>query len=330
MDEKSIYISLLKGAVFEPLSINDTVIKSIIDELDASQTIDYDLVYNQIISTYGDLLEPSQEQELLEHIHKLDDKRIRQMLGYIQTLYPIYFIEQLATRRKQIENIYQEISERNILIEDDEITALKKIESTQDFELGKIVFRKIKIQDNKAIIALHDESYAKIENHILGNSGNKLDAEEHWSDCFLEFRTKLRRKPSEKGYYAWRKKGIKTNKEAALITFFIGICKNRWIDKLRKRPDINISFIENYFFDERYDLDYDFDAYDDKLQLLSQLKEAIEKLSKTCQNIIKGKWLDELKSKELSQKIGLSTGYIDNEHVRCIKQLQKLMVKQNL
>ena len=76
--------------------------------------------------------------------------------------------------------------------------------------------------DKKVIQFIHDHYFKKIESFIKSNSGNHEDAKDVFQDALMTI-------------YIKSKNEDLSNLNCSFYTYLYAICKNLWLNKLRKR-----------------------------------------------------------------------------------------------
>lgn len=332
MTEQTLYTGLLKGAIIGTLPYANSLAETYANMIENGR-INYENkpnIFSELILYYGDMLEEEEERDLSVLLKSTNKQALTERLNNLERDYREYFLELISERREKVEIVYQDLTQREkIIIEDEEIKSIKKAESLADANSAGNILKKIARNENEAIMHLHQETFAKINHHIIQNSGTGDDAGDIWSKSSIEFRKKLDKRPREKGYYEWRPAKSKALNNASIYTFFLGICIRRWLDELKKRKveinpknsDLLIELSkENSETEEFYEQEY----------LKFKIRIAIQKLGETCQKIINGRWFggpfgEGLSSKELATETGLSEGYINNKHKSCLEQLREIL-----
>lgn len=331
MNEQTLYLNLLKGAIIGNLPYANYLATSYANLIKHGKIVNETKanIYPELIFYYGDMMDSKEENELEELLQNPDSQPLYKRLMLVESQYEDYFIEMISERRKTVERIYEDVTNRsNITISDDEILAIKRAESLKKaFDVG-LVWKKIQRNENEAIKNLYAQTFQKVNHHILQNSGDEEDSLDIWSNVQAEFKRKLTKLPEEKGYFQWRPVANNLIEKASIITFFIKICTMRWLDVLRKKKNENEhqkNILNEYLQDECESYDDDGNDF-----LKNRIRIAIEQLRIPCQKIVTGKWFggefgEGLTSRELSPLINYSPGTIDNLHGGCLDDLRKLL-----
>jgi DNA-directed RNA polymerase specialized sigma24 family protein len=333
MNEQTLYINLLKGAVIGTLPYANSLATSYADLIKNGKIVKEKKanIYPELIFYYGDMMDGEEEKELENLLQNTDNQTLCERLSNVESQYEDYFIEMISERRKIVERIYQDVTNRsNIAINDDEILAIKKSESLNNaFDAGQI-WKKIQRNENDAIKNLYTQTYQKVNHHILQNSGDEEDSVDIWSETQAEFRRKLNHSPDDKGYYQWRPVSNNSEEKASILTFFIGICRMRWRDILRMKNKIEAK--EDDVISEFYqqEIGNDLDDFYEQEHLKNRIRTAIKQLLNPCQEIVLGKWFggefgEGLTSKDLALQLNYKAGTIDNLHRGCLENLREIL-----
>lgn len=164
-------------------------------------------------------------------------------------------------------------------------------------------------KDSKAISMLYDKSFAKIKNHVKNNSGNVQDAEDLFQDAVVILY-----------------KYIKTNKfdySNDIDAFLFTICKNLWINTVKKRQKLNYSDDTN-MLDSFNTLPYEQTLIDNERELLIQ--NSFEKLGGRCKEVLNHVIYFDVTMKELAEKMNFSSeDSAKTQHYKCKQKLIALL-----
>lgn len=161
--------------------------------------------------------------------------------------------------------------------------------------------------DTKTLVNLYDKSFSSIKQFVLKNSGQPEDAE----DLFQEGLVVLYRKI----------KGGSLVLTCSLPTYVYSICRNIWLDQLRRvgkvgidkgtidggeeLVDLDSDTIETIYLNDRYAL------YQKHFQLLGE----------GCRKLLK-LFFDKVKMKEITEKMGFgSEQYTRKRKFKCKEKL---------
>ncbi len=174
------------------------------------------------------------------------------------------------------------------------------------------IVEEIKNDNNKVWQYMKITVYPMILNLVIKNSGNKEDAEDIYQQAIITVIRNIRDKPDFK----------LTSK---FSTYFFAICQNLNLKRInRKTPDYegDLSTIET-------NADDNIDDKISKLEAIKDLRFAISQLGEKCQKIIRLRDLEEMKFKEIGEKLGMKENTANQLHRRCLCELIKIMKKLN-
>jgi len=161
---------------------------------------------------------------------------------------------------------------------------------------------------NSALKTVYDAFFKKIEAYVTKNSGNSADVK----DVFQEGIMILYQNIINERFRA----------ESSLKTYFISICRNVWLQKLKhKKMWIN--------------KDADIEKADPDLEKefinVDTMRKAIGKLKDDCEKILIGFYYEAKSMNELAATFNLgSEQAAKNKKSRCLKYLVKLLEKKGL
>ena len=333
MTEQILYTGLLKGAIIGNLTYANALAEIYATQISSGKLTQPSIptIKSSIIEHYGVLMDQEEEDSFEELLLNPDRQMIINYLISLEKGYQEYFLDIISERRAKVEIVYQDVTERTQLnIKDDEVIAIKIAESNQDYLSAWKVCKQIKYNEIKSIDEFYLQTNDKVNHIVENNSGNEEQSAEIWVNTFTEFRKKLMKIPSQKGYYEWRPIDKGKQKKATIHTFFIGMCYLRWLDFLRKKK-ITIVQKPDFVDYENLESHDEINDFYEKDNVKFIIKNALEKLLSPCKEIIKSKWFggafgDGLSSKESSKEINLSVGYINTNHKQCLDQLREILL----
>jgi RNA polymerase sigma factor (sigma-70 family) len=334
MNELTVYMQLLKGANIGNLSFANNIATAYSKLIERSEVPPQGMakIYAEIIGFYGSILEEDEEEYFKKVLQNNESQLIIDFLRLLDVRYADYFLEMISERRETVEIVYEDVSKRvKIAMSDEEIVAIKKAESLLDIVLASNLWKKITVNERNAIIELKKATKDNLIKYLLQKFGSREDTEDVWIEAQVAFRKNLTKLPHEKGFYQWRPIDSPDAPAASIKTYFLTICRNKWVDSLRKVKALgNISELPN----ELSDMKYENPQYE-REYLSRKMKFAISKLPEKCQKIIVPKWLggkngEVLSSKELSVVTGYAIGTIDSNHKKCLQQLGTIWKNINL
>lgn len=331
MNEQALYTGLLKGVLIGRLAYANHLATYYSNWLEKGEIEDRlkPKIFEQLKAYYGILLEEEEEIEMEKLFYQSEKEQLITFLQNLEIAYNDNFLNSISKRRKLVETIYSDISNRtNFVISDAEIHEIKKAESTNNASLAGEVWKKINKTDREAIDFLCKTSRPKVSHFVLNNSGNKANTDEILSKSTFEFLRKLEKMPKDKGYYQWLPVSIGDILKTSIFTYFLKICMRRWIDMLRSREKEVAAFDDKIHYDGFYE-EFETTEFEEVKPSPAILK-AIRQLPESCYKIIAGKYFGGtegigLTSKELSQEIGYAVGYINNKHRGCLDELREIL-----
>ena len=337
MTEQTLYTDLLKGSIIGRLSYANYVATGYADEM-AKGDVNLQnkrLIFEEIKRFYGDMMEKEEEDELAE----LLQNNVKKAIEYLKQLdkdYVSYFLEILSNQRKEVETIYNEISDRvKIVIKDDKITEIKIAESKEDLLMAGKAWREIVVDDINAIYCLHKNTYSKIQHELRAKTQQNIDTDiEHLVDKgMVEFKKKLTYPPKTKGYFEYRPNKENELHKSSVCNYFITLCVQRGLDFLRRISKHSDSILYEWY-GEPNKQNHAFEDIEAQESQTAKIKYAINSLKRACKEIILGKYYGGLEGKvlssiELSNNTGYAVGYINNEHKDCLKQLREILSNSN-
>lgn len=338
MNEQLLYTGLLKGSIIGTLTFANYFASNFAKKIEvgeASPKNKTDII-PPLLELYGDILEDREEKELELLLQSSDNELIKKELRKLENRYLIHFLYLLSERRKKVEIVYQDVTNRvNIVINDLIITDIKRVESLNNenlntIELVVVLLKKIENEESQSITHLYKETYDSVVRHVENRGGDKDNATDIWLTASSEFKRKLDKFPIEKGYYTWEGSKDKKDNKASIKSFFILICMKRWLDNLRSSnvQNRNQENAEDNFY-ASFDND-ELNSFYEKEGLKVKIRTAISKLDDLGRTIITGRFFnpnydDVLTSKELAQETGYSVGTINNNYQSCLAKLREIL-----
>lgn len=328
MNEQQLYTSLLKGANIGQLPCADSYAETNAQALGKTTFTEerMEILYTRVIQDYGVLMEEEEEEEFKKLTESRDQKKIAGFLADLEKGYREYFIDLVSDRRKRVELVLEELSGRTqLFIHDEDITQIKKAEAQKSYPEVWRTYKTIRQADEKGSRLLYMETRSSVANYVRMNSGNDDDAVDIWSVGFHEFRKKLCKRPGEPGYYQWRPVTTEKEEKASIKTYFIRICRMRWLDVLRR--------ISPQAGTESPDDHDGLRGTEEEEEMREMFSRAIAKLDEKCRKIVHAKFYggndgEGLSRKEIAQETGMKISYISKNQQECIAKLTKLYKQQ--
>ncbi|MEP2026626.1 MAG: sigma-70 family RNA polymerase sigma factor [Reichenbachiella sp.] len=157
---------------------------------------------------------------------------------------------------------------------------------------------------SEALETIYKVSFSTVKHFILNNTGSVEDAKDVFQDgTMVLFQNIL---------------NDKFNSESSLKSYLFGICKNLWMNHLRKQKNLPADFLneDGLMIIENNEHVIDVEA----------VKSIMEELKEECQDILKGFYYNMKSMKELALKFGLASEQAaKNKKSRCLKYLTKLI-----
>lgn len=175
-----------------------------------------------------------------------------------------------------------------------------------DDELVQGVYNK----DTRVIRYIMDECYPSIEQMVLSNNGNRLDADETFQEALIILYRKIR-----EGNFTLT---------SSIKTFLYSVSKNRWLQELRRKKNMeNISAA----FEVEDELDKEIEFLIEKNERLKLFREKFEDLSDKCKKVIQ-MYLMKVPLAEITKILGYSSEQIArNKRYRCKDELIRIIRK---
>lgn len=177
---------------------------------------------------------------------------------------------------------------------------------------------KLRNNDPASFRIVYETSYKVCAKYIMSNGGTTLDAEDIFQESLFVFLTKIKEKDFEL-----------TSK---VSTYLYGICKNRWLYKLRNNKNtvvekdladnISSTSTEGLFSNE------ELLKSTDKLQLKAlRILNSFEK--KDCVSILKDFYFEQMSLTEIAEKQGYSLNYTKKKKANCLKYLKTAILNKS-
>jgi RNA polymerase sigma factor (sigma-70 family) len=162
---------------------------------------------------------------------------------------------------------------------------------------------------HQALQEIYKLTFAKVRDYINKNNGNQEDAK----DIFQEGITIV--------YY-----NILTSKfkeESSLSTYLFSICKNLWLQNIRKK-----SFVDLVSLDQTKILIDNFIQHEVNASVLSSL---LEYINTDCQKLLFGFYYDRKSMKELAKIFKLGNEQVARtKKLRCLNKLSRVIKEKGL
>lgn len=172
----------------------------------------------------------------------------------------------------------------------------------------------LKNRDERVITEIYDLHFEKIKKMILSNSGNESDAKDIFQESLIALFD-----------LATKKEFVLT---CPLGAFLHRICKNKWIDKIRKKKvKQEVSFEDHFRYggEEESGLIVMVEEAEKENQIFNQLERAFQQLSETCQELLR-KVRENFSAQEIAKDLGMdqmNTFY--RRKNACIQRMKKIL-----
>jgi RNA polymerase sigma factor (sigma-70 family) len=178
----------------------------------------------------------------------------------------------------------------------------------QDYSNEANLIKSIRKRENAAFEYIHQKCHDVVRMFIEGYSGSEEDIEDIYNEGIASLIEAIDKPDLEKNNN--------------VINLFVVICRNNWIDVIKKRRSARIysQSLEEDAFNEN------FEAQLDKVIYQNIYWNSFEKLKKDCQTIIK-EFLNGVPLKDIAALLGLTPLYIKKKKFYCQKNLFELVYK---
>ncbi len=177
---------------------------------------------------------------------------------------------------------------------DTQIRDLLKSESSRDHEAAFQYF--------------YENYYGIISSYILNNSGNYHDVEDVFQDGIIVLYEQVISDQFKQG--------------STLKTFLFAICKNLWMNKLRKASKKNEAFGIEYDFLDSAGLAFEKLIHAEETQALAAL---IEQGGEDCKRLLILYYYDRRKMDFIADKLGLASADVaKNKKNRCLNKIRTI------
>ncbi|MEA5461693.1 sigma-70 family RNA polymerase sigma factor [Arcicella sp. LKC2W] len=163
---------------------------------------------------------------------------------------------------------------------------------------------------NSAISFLYKNNYYILENLVLKNGGNKMDAEDVIQETMITFIEMVR--------------SGKFRGDSAIKSILYAISKNIWITKFRKTTQDN-KRIEGYIL-ENESFESDITEQIQKTEANKIIGQVFDKIGDSCKKILTFYYYDNLSFKEILGKTDYENEQvIRNKKYKCMKSLMDIL-----
>ena len=163
-------------------------------------------------------------------------------------------------------------------------------------------------KNRKIMSSLYKETFPKVRNYILKNSGDEDQAKDIFQEAYLS---------------VWQQVNagdFSPKNNTALQGFLYQVSKNKWLDFLRSRKykveqPLNASLLEISDNQEGEDQD----------QRLQKLEKAFLQLGESCKELLKLFYFKKVSLQDLAQSFGWTAQTAKNNKYRCMETLRKII-----
>ena len=164
-------------------------------------------------------------------------------------------------------------------------------------------------QDSVVLNQVYQHLLPKVKMYILRNSGNQQDAEDIMNEAFMTVYTHiLSNKYSPTGKFE---------------PFFMIICRNIWLKKLRKKKYQSDQEIENIAISETPN--EDIEQMIEEEQLIQRILTELKNLDPKCSQLLNMFYYEKKRLREIADNFGWTEKFAKNKKSRCMKALKKLV-----
>lgn len=169
----------------------------------------------------------------------------------------------------------------------------------------------IKKQDRGVLTHLYKEWGSTIAQIATGNNGSPSDAEDLVQDTFVALWSKINED--------------KFRGDSSLKTYTMGIARNLWLDRLRKRSKLSSVPADDVLQTREDTALGDLDSKLERDMVLCHLETALLDLSAECQQRLNLCYKEGLDHREIASVIGRSVGSIRVLLFRCRQSLLEIL-----
>ena len=168
-------------------------------------------------------------------------------------------------------------------------------------------------RDENLLRQFYQEYLKKVEMMVRNYGGTPEDAEDVFQDALIAAYVNIRN-----GHYTYRE-------EAHFSTYFIQICKFRFLEKMRTA--------ENRFTRSEDMLEHIIKGDDDiqlnleTIEMSYRVHQLVEQLDDHCKEILEAYYWERLSMKEIGERLDMTPESVRNAKYRCINKLKKLLRK---
>ena len=167
------------------------------------------------------------------------------------------------------------------------------------------------VKNNEAFRFIYFHHFEVIEKFIISNNGETKDAQDIFQDALIVL------------FHQVKEKKLALN--CKLQTYLYSICRNLWLNKLKKdKRKVELSDeLQNFIIMEENHFDLLIMNEQDE-----QLIKLVKRLGEGCQKMLRYFYFEKLKLAEIAQKLNLKSEQVaKNKRMICMKKLRALAEK---
>ena len=177
------------------------------------------------------------------------------------------------------------------------------------------ILEKIQSADTNVLIHLYERNFKTIQSYIQKNSGNREDTEDILSEAVTIFYQNVL--------------SGKFQLSSKIDTYIYSICQNLWLKRLRK--DKKIEFNTDKITSFRGIDPHEENEFDNNRELTLIIQKSIDKLGKTCKDILQYFYFEELNNQKIAELVGMNNAdTVKAKKYQCMKELEKIVKKDFL
>jgi RNA polymerase sigma factor (sigma-70 family) len=175
---------------------------------------------------------------------------------------------------------------------------------------GTPFYKAIKDHSPEFLELMYTRNYPNLEVYIIQNSGNAEDARDIYQEGFIA---------------VWR--NIQLGKfhpstEKEFSAYLFRVCKNKWIDQLRKNKTRPVEAVGNA---DKLEARHIETEEDEKYKYLIQVRENFLQLGDKCREILSMFYYRKKNLKEIADQYGMTEASAKNSKYRCLQKLRELV-----
>ena len=171
---------------------------------------------------------------------------------------------------------------------------------------------RLKAEESSSFELLYKFYFPSIASYILGNSGNKEDAEDIFQEAIIVVLQKVRQHDF-----------VLTS---SLKTYFYAVAKHLWLKRLR---DNKIRIVDNEFSLTIHGTEIETIELEPEKSKEERIENWLQNITRNCQNILKALFFYEEPMDRLMVKMGWKNKHTaSNQKHKCIQQIKKEKEKE--